>query len=392
MIKVKMYPACEGDAFLISFGEHQETNIIIDMGLTETYRDFIRKDLIDLKEQGRRIDLLVITHVDQDHIQGAISFIEENGPEQKIIEVVEIWHNSYRHLQFEKEKTQITANELIALNQIKQQNVFSDANGQTDISIEQGSTLASLLYANYPQWNTSFNNKAVCLENNFKNPLKNVEIKLLSPDKDKLNKLSKLWLNFLEDNIYEFNLSDDEIFDDAYELYIQSNEPVDFETSDASYSNKSFNIEDFNLTNGRDNSKTNGSSISFILEYMGKKLLFLGDAHKDIIIRELTLLSEQGYELYFDLVKVSHHGSKNNISSELLQLISSKRYLVSTNGARHKHPDIEAIAEIAKAKHVKEIYTNYDHTKLTELNNEKLESQYNYKIIHCDNFLIAKGI
>lgn len=47
----------------------------------------------------------------------------------------------------------------------------------------------------------------------------------------------------------------------------------------------------------------------------------------------------------------------------MLELISSKRYLISTNG-RHSHPDLGTIAKILKANSDAEIITNYHHEKL----------------------------
>ena len=108
MIEIKMYPAKKGDAFLVSFGTKKEINILIDMGFIDTYQNHIKHDLIELNQKGRSIDLLVITHIDQDHIQGAIKFFEENGSSNNIIEVKEVWHNSYRHLQFDKNKEKIS--------------------------------------------------------------------------------------------------------------------------------------------------------------------------------------------------------------------------------------------------------------------------------------------
>ena len=38
-----------------------------------------------------------------------------------------------------------------------------------------------------------------------------------------------------------------------------------------------------------DSSATNGSSIAFILETEGKRVLFLGDAHAETIVESLTI-------------------------------------------------------------------------------------------------------
>ena len=48
--------------------------------------------------------MLIVTHIDNDHIGGIIELLKENGSDMdsKIIRIRNIWHNSYRHLQFEK--------------------------------------------------------------------------------------------------------------------------------------------------------------------------------------------------------------------------------------------------------------------------------------------------
>ena len=52
--------------------------------------------------------------------------------------------------------------------------------------------------------------------------------------------------------------------------------------------------------------------------------------------------------LKIDAFKVSHHGSQNNVSTELIQLLDCPRYLISTNGDHFNHPDRQAIARILK--------------------------------------------
>ena len=62
-----------------------------------------------------------------------------------------------------------------------------------------------------------------------------------------------------------------------------------------------------------------------------------------------TLLRQRKADrLKLDALKVSHHASQNNLSTELLQLLDCPRYLVSTNGDHFSHPDREAIGRIIK--------------------------------------------
>ncbi|CAA0182846.1 MBL fold metallo-hydrolase [Tenacibaculum maritimum] len=392
MINIKMYEASEGDAFLVSFGQDENINLLIDMGLSETYNNHIKRDLISLNERAKSIQLLVITHIDKDHIEGAISFLKENGNNSNIIKVEEVWHNSYRHLQFDKQKTdKIPKEEVRSLNLVKHQNSnILKRDGISDTSVEEGVTLAGLIYENKYKWNHMFNEKAICYEEKINNTIKDVKFILLSPDHKKLKKLSKKWEDKLDSIFHNFELSDEKIFDDAYELFMQNLNESEVETKDTASSKDLFDIEKLAMKEENEYTATNGSSISFIIEYKEKKMLFLADSQSNIICKNMNKLKDSGYNLNFDLVKISHHGSNKNTSNKLLSLFDSKRYLISTDGKKHSHPNLEVIAKIIKKEstHVKEIIFNYEHPKLEPFLNSSLKEKYNYDIIVQNEIII----
>ena len=132
-----------------------------------------------------------------------------------------------------------------------------------------------------------------------------------------------------------------------------------------------------------DTAPANGSSISFILEYENKKLLFLADSHPSVIQKSLHLHYENDdFPIFFDMIKLSHHGSNGNTSPELLELIDSDKYIFSTNGKPFQHPDIETIARIVnrKAKKTRELFFNYPLEIVKHLRNNVLMERYNFKI------------
>jgi hypothetical protein len=45
---------------------------------------------------------------------------------------------------------------------------------------------------------------------------------LLSPNQRKLDRLSSQWLSDLEDEFYGFELSDEDLFNDAFEFYMSN--------------------------------------------------------------------------------------------------------------------------------------------------------------------------
>lgn len=379
-INILSFKAENGDAFLIKFDNNQ--NILIDMGMPKSYENEIRQELIKLKKAEQKIDLLIISHIDEDHIGGAIKFLEENK-NNEIIEISEIWHNSYKHLQFEKTKAlEVEEDTLSILKSIIKQNQTTDIQeGIQNISCKQGSSLASLIYKYGYAWNNAFSNNGIFIENKQKVVIGDLKFIFLSPNEEKLENLSKKWLQELSKKKYNFEISDEEIFDDAFEFYMKFLQDTDIKISSIS-SKKSLNFEQLSRIEEKDNSITNGSSLAFIVEYKNKKLLFLGDSHEDIVFDSLVKLKDNDYDLKFDLMKVSHHGSNKNISIRLLNLITCNNFLFSTDGLSYNHPDLETIAKIVvnNIESKKELFFNYELDIFEKLNDKKLKNQYNYEI------------
>lgn len=388
-ISIKMFPARCGDCFLVKLDNGK--NIVIDMGYKETYTNYLKDEFIKLKQEGKCIDLLVVTHIDEDHIEGVIEFIKENGDikNPNIIEVKEIWHNSYKHLQFKNEKVQnipYDEKEILELYINNDKCESQESNNENEpISAIQGSTLACYLYKyGYEKiWNKSFDSNAINLD--YKNIIdfEDLKFKILSPNTIKLEKIATLWDRELKRNKRGFKLSCEKIFDSAYEVYIKNfNDIYSFNDIDSNENQKvSYESPKMKtlyeliqnkeiLQNKIDSSKSNGSSIAFILEYKNKKILFLGDSHEDIIIEQIN-----NHKIYkFDAIKVSHHGSiKNNYN--WINLIKSNFYLISTNGEKHNHPDKEFIAKLIKSNNdKKELYFNYNIDICSEIENLNIKN------------------
>jgi len=52
MLRIKMYPASNGDSFLV---DAAGTFILIDAGFASTFQDFVKADLASLISDGRRL-------------------------------------------------------------------------------------------------------------------------------------------------------------------------------------------------------------------------------------------------------------------------------------------------------------------------------------------------
>lgn len=392
MIKIKAFNAGPGDSFLISF-PIEKFNVLVDGGYKATYTKQIEKELIKIKDRGESLDLLVITHIDNDHINGIIELIKKNGSfeDSKIIKINEIWFNSYFNSPSFNEDYKISKEALEILKKSIQQNDSENYSG--DIGIEEAKSLSKLLLEGKYQVNTSFDFLSVYYEKDCTFGFnKNIYFKIVSPTIEDLWKLDEEFMKKIgaaeKKTILGYNTEVAEL----YEKYIISLE------------NESLGSGRFNLSGNNDieelaalediekNSLNNTCSIAFIVEYRKKKMLFLGDASLNIYRGALENIYKDKIPS-FDLVKVSHHGSKYNISSDFLKKIKCKKFLISTDGSgNHEHPDKETIAKILKNVVVeKEIIVNIENQSKARWiqklsNDEVLKKKYKFSLNIKDSF------
>lgn len=372
-IRINMFQAGQGDAFIISCGiEENKKNIMIDGGAGGTFTNSLQGFVKKLGELGEKIDLLIITHIDNDHIAGAIEMLKHNGVSKKpeIISIEQVWHNAYLQLQFDKQD-QISEHQRRVLKEIKDRGDGCEEEGKSEISVKQGSFFGSLLYEGEYNWNGYTDGKAISVESVPLYALTNdLKLYILSPTDQCLKELGEFWLRELNKRNYVGKPSEGKLFDDAYEMLlrrIEEEEKKKHKEKKSKISSTSMNWDNYlrDVFN-EDDKQTNRSSIAFILEFKGKRLLFLGDAAPSIVekrLREIYKSEELPYK--FDVIKVSHHGSSGNMSPELLKVIDSQKYLFSTNG-KYGHPDLSTLVKIAEnypcIEVEKELIFNYENT------------------------------
>jgi beta-lactamase superfamily II metal-dependent hydrolase len=386
-IKIEMFPALYGDCFLVSFPDENQTNILIDSGFQTNY-SILKKRLQELSKAGKCIDLLVITHIDIDHISGSLKLLSENKNYEspKIIKIKEIWHNSFRHLQFNKRIIgSIETSDKEIIEAINSKGWVNENEKRTvKIGAKQGSSLARLILEGKYPWNTNFKGKAI-MSDAITNDIQltpEIRIRILSPNLENLKDLEELWLKELRKKKYNFKLTNDEIFDDAFEFMISWQKEKLNKKGKTSAKPATLN-QLFKKKIKEDDAVPNGSSIAFVIEYMSSKLLFLGDSFPSVIKNNLkSLIEKEKYVPFFDVIKASHHGSKKNTNDELLKIIDSGRFLFSTNGENFNHPDPETMAKIVcrDKKIQRKLIFNYPTKTSQFMDNNAFKKKYNYSV------------
>ena len=367
MLNLKMYPAKNGDAFLVrASGSH----ILIDAGYATTFHEHILKDLRQVANAGHVLDLLICTHIDKDHIGGLLEFLSSNGPQgaRSIVEVKEVWHNSLRSLPSVPGGPDSSSDRQL-LEAIQRRGFLLPASlgpAANPISAKQGSSLAKLLQQQGYLWNSG--DGTICMTS--KRPTHvlatGVQVQLIGPPVVRLQELRSWWLAQMRKISYRGGAAVDALLEDAYEMLCASTrEPMPAAVKTISTGGAK-RLADLYVP---DISPTNGSSIATIIEAGGKRLLFLGDSWAKDIAAELKREHKSDAPQMFDVIKVSHHGSIHNTSVDLLSLIDAPVFLVSSDGSAHNHPDFEVLAEIVDrpATFERLIYFNYETPASTRL-------------------------
>lgn len=332
-MKIQLISSGNADAIYIHFTEKggKPRNIFIDSGYRRTYKARLKKALSSISESGEKIDLWIITHIDNDHISGILAFLEDTDFAADF--VTEFWFNpSLATMPDDSEK--ISVRQGVKLR---------------DYLIEQGKCPDQRFTSNLPTLNRF-----------------GAKITILSPDDNKLDRALAAW--------------------DEEERKAKSAKPI------AGTFDYDVPIEDLMKTPFKEDTGVwNGSSIAFLLEAQGKRILFLGDSHSSIVAENLRnkFKCSEGNPLKLDLVKVSHHGSAGNTSPELLSLIDCGHFAFCAAGSGF--PAKETLVRIAASRLGKQEQTVFlfnDETPRYEgifRNEPQAAKALNFRIEHLPN-------
>ena len=295
-VEIQALQAEYGDCIFVSIEENGNNfNILVDGGTKNTYLDLrmgypipgvLRQKLDELQAKGKHIDLLVITHIDNDHIAGILEWFRTNMPSKDFVR--KVWFND---------------------------NVEIPTYESKDNSKGQAIDLKAL----FDKYGISYQSQIVCGQ---EYPFVGGRIYVLAPSVDYHNKVARelqteIDKRSLNDNSSKahYNIDIDEVMKQKWKVSL---------------------------------SPSNKASIALLIATdSGKKYLLLGDADIDVVIGALYALGyNKKHKLVCNTVKLAHHGSKNNFKDDFLYVVTADNYIVSTDGTFYGHPDKEVIAHL----------------------------------------------
>lgn len=174
MLSIDMPPARQGDALWVEYGDPQR-RMLIDGGVAETW-DRLRTRIEALPGDHRHFELLVVSHIDNDHIQGVLPLLEE--AEELGVTFGDVWFNGYRHLP----ETPIES-----------------------LGPVEGERITTLLAERPFHWNEAFDGRAVAVPDGDGAPPRRdldggLSLTVLSPGPTQLERLKPVWSTVVTDH------------------------------------------------------------------------------------------------------------------------------------------------------------------------------------------------
>lgn len=308
--------ALQGDCLIVHYGSRDNPGLaLIDGGPGPVYGSRLKLRLAQIREardlgngQALGIDLAVVSHIDSDHIGGILELTGElvsakEARQPLPLKIRSFWHNTFDSIIGNKPGELLAAVTAsfgaASLDGKPDREGLESAAAMVLAGVRQGFRLsADARKLNFPL-NPQFNGRLIMAapEGGAIEMGKGLSLLVAGPMKRELEDLQKEYDEWLKKRSGETKTAA---------------VPAAF----------------------TDTSVPNLSSIIFLAEVEGKRMLFTGDARGDKILQGLELvgLLRAGEGMHVDILKMPHHGSDRNLDPIFFQRISADHYVFSGNG------------------------------------------------------------
>ncbi|ABD87352.1 hypothetical protein [Rhodopseudomonas palustris] len=338
-------PARKGDCLMLHYGSDDDPHLIlIDGGPSDVYAPQL-KPRLELVRGARGIDeteplpldVVMVSHIDDDHIRGIIELSEEqlHQTADLKLKVKTLWHNSFDDLLGTKPGALTagfgTASVLAGLDSPA---VLQELDPEREVEQQTIELLASIPQertlrdnADKLKWkpNDKFKGDLILAKPAAK-PVAlagGLKVAVIGPMQQELQALQA-----------------------AHDKWLRAQKAGKKKTPEAA------------LAAYVDQSVPNLSSIVVLAELQNKRILLTGDARGDKIIEgmELVGLLKKGGKLHLEILKVPHHGSDNNMETGFFKRVTADHYVFSGDG-EHGNPERNTLQMLLDARGTDDDYT-----------------------------------
>jgi Metallo-beta-lactamase superfamily len=351
-----------GDCMILEFGSALQDDkrhyFLIDGGPASTYAAHLKKELQNIKAKRGKLDLLIVSHIDNDHINGLLNMMAElqaqrNDNAEETIDIEALWYNAFGQTIGKGNDIEHRLNNILSRTRGIDSTIGNTTTTVTR-GIREGQDLNRYAQDLGIPINPNFNYDTLTVDD-IPDQLKfdDLSLHVVGPTKKNLDELKKMWIDWL----------------DKYEGSILH--------------------RDSRIAIQADRSIPNLSSIMFIAEENGKRILLTGDGLGDHLLQGLkqsNMLDSKG-SMHVDVLKIPHHGSERNVTKDFFEAITADKYVICANG-RDDNPSLSTLTWIAEnAKEQRrpiEIVLTNNTPNVEQFIKELPQEDYGYKLTIMD--------
>jgi hypothetical protein len=362
-VKLKVFFAGDGDCLLLTSGDGR--HVLVDGGRRGSFERQTRPLLLDMAAGGTAIELVVVSHIDADHISGVISLLEDvaawavhdfqvnEGGNPTFPEPARprppaiggLWHNSWRaqlgDLAGPIEALAATVSEAMELaapgaaaGSGAARRAIESVAGLAE-SIPDGIRLLRLVDDQTPiSRNASFGSKLVRLRRPVHTEqVGTTTLTVLGPSEKHLRRLRDEWRDWLE-----------------RQPQPAGGGPTSVDEAHAVLGSIATAAEVIEQTNPARVTPPNRASITLLAEEDGRTCLLTGDAAEEELLEGLSAagrLADGPFRC--DVLKVQHHGSEFNLSQVFAGQVLADHYVFCADGA-HGNPNPSVVKTIVESR------------------------------------------
>ena len=407
-MKLTVFQSQKGDCLLLE-GKDQK-RVLIDGGMPSSYTQFCGPVLDGLRKKKKKLDVVYVSHIDEDHIAGVLKMVDDliewrvydhqvatGNPKAKQPDAArtprppefpQIWHNAF-HVEVGDNKGEIEA--MLAatrtiLSGLEDPQLRSRLNGRLKLdrndleehaelatSVRQALQLSSKIRTKELgiTLNEPAKGKLMFLRKNVPAAISvgGMKFFILGPREADLKKLRKDWNEWLEANrpavekIQRDAAKDEDrltsdvnnvigpMLDQAVALakHLARTLPADQQAQPQGLDARSNGRSTLGNRNGV--TPPNLASLMFLVEEGTKTCLLTGDGFADDIVDGLKQhgkLDANG-GIHVNVLKVQHHGANANMTHAFARAVTADHYVFCGNG-QHTNPELKVVDALAEAR------------------------------------------
>jgi hypothetical protein len=364
-VKLTVFQSDKGDCLLLTGADG--TRLLADGGMRDSYAEHVAPALGALRKHDLALDLVYLSHVDQDHIAGILQLMDDevawrvhdfqissgntthrepSAPRPP--KVAQIWHNAF-HDQVGANAGAIEdmlAATAIVLEAADRRGDRELAQAQRDLATGIADAIKLTRRVGPEQLGIPVNKPfggllALVRDGQAAIRLGALTVNVIGPFKEDLDDLRRDWDKWLRENQEALDRIRASMREDAQRLGTS-----ELERLRANISLKAGELGDRSKV-----TTPNLASLMLLVEENGATVLLTGDGHRDDILKGLEhadQLDEQG-AAHFNVLKVQHHGSEHNLDADFCRRISADNYVICANG-NDENPDLRVVEAIIDSR------------------------------------------